>query len=194
MLIVQYVWRFLRSHKIDLSGRKSWCESNDSNFTAKAADVVSLYVAPPKKAILLCVDENPLTQALERAQGYLKLPNGRALTGQSHDYKRHGTTNVACGAWTCHRKCYRGTFKTPPRRVPQFHGRRHSSFSRPQASRHPRRFEHPREKRALAQGSSQCEISCHVDQRVLAQLGRGLALDLTWTIAERRFLHKPPTT
>jgi hypothetical protein len=31
---------------------------------------------------------------LERAQGYLKLPNGRALTGQSHDYKRHGTTTL----------------------------------------------------------------------------------------------------
>lgn len=32
--------------------------------------------------------------ALERAQGYLKLPNGRALTGQSHDYRRHGTTTL----------------------------------------------------------------------------------------------------
>jgi len=87
---VQYVWRFLRSSKIDLVARKSWCESNDPNFTAKAADVVGLYVAPPAKAIVLCVDEKPSIQALERAQGYLKLPNGRALTGQSHDYKRHG--------------------------------------------------------------------------------------------------------
>ena len=91
---VQYVWRFLRSHKIDLVVRKSWCESNDPNFTAKAADVVGLYVAPPAKAIVLCVDEKPSIQALERAQGYLKLPNGRALTGQSHDYKRHGTTTL----------------------------------------------------------------------------------------------------
>src|SRR5204863_8783885 len=91
---VQYVWRFLRSHKIDLAARKSWCESTDPNFTAKAADVVGLYVAPPAKAIVLCVDEKPSIQALERAQGYLKLPNGRALTGQSHDYKRHGTTTL----------------------------------------------------------------------------------------------------
>src|SRR6188472_2058016 len=91
---VQYVWRFLRSNKIDLVARKSWCESNDPNFTAKAADVVGLYVAPPSKAIVLCVDEKPSIQALERAQGYLKLPNGRALTGQSHDYKRHGTTTL----------------------------------------------------------------------------------------------------
>src|SRR5450432_197699 len=85
---------FLRSHKIDLAARKSWCESNDPNFTAKAADVVGLYVAPPEKAIVLCVDEKPSIQALERAQGYLKLPNGRALTGHSHDYKRHGTTTL----------------------------------------------------------------------------------------------------
>ena len=91
---VQYVWRFLRNNKIDLAARKSWCESNDPQFTAKAADVVGLYVAPPKKAIVLCVDEKPSIQALERAQGYLKLPNGRSLTGQSHDYKRHGTTTL----------------------------------------------------------------------------------------------------
>jgi len=91
---VQYVWRFLRNHKIDLAARKSWCESNDSDFAAKAADVVGLYVDPPGKAIVLCVDEKPSIQALERAQGYLKLPNGRALTGQSHDYKRHGTTTL----------------------------------------------------------------------------------------------------
>ena len=91
---VQYVWRFLREHKIDLAARKSWCESNDPKFAAKAADVVGLYIDPPAKAIVLCVDEKPSIQALERAQGYLKFPNGRALTGQSHDYKRHGTTTL----------------------------------------------------------------------------------------------------
>src|ERR1700751_900148 len=77
---VQYVWRFLREHKIDLATRKSWCESSDPAFAAKAADVVGLYVDPPAKAVVLCVDEKPSIQALERAQGYLKLPNGRALT------------------------------------------------------------------------------------------------------------------
>jgi hypothetical protein len=43
--------------------------------------VVGLYVAPPENAIVTCVDEKPSIQELERAQGYLKLPNGRALTG-----------------------------------------------------------------------------------------------------------------
>jgi len=74
--------------------RKSWCESNDPEFVAKAAEVVGLYMAPPENAVVICVDEKPSIQALERAQGYLKLPNGRALTGHSHDYKRHGTSTL----------------------------------------------------------------------------------------------------
>ncbi len=90
----QQVWRFLRDQRIDLDGKKSWCESDDAEFAAKAADVVGLYMAPPENAIVICVDEKPSIQALERAQGYLRLPNGRALCGHSHDYKRHGTTTL----------------------------------------------------------------------------------------------------
>jgi transposase len=90
----QYIWRFLRAQKIDLSGRKSWCESTDPEFVAKAAEIVGLYMAPPDNAVVLSVDEKPSIQALERAQGYLKLPSGRAMIGQSHDYKRHGTTTL----------------------------------------------------------------------------------------------------
>ena len=90
----QQVWRFLRDQRIDLDGKKSWCESDDAEFVAKAADIVGLYMAPPEDAIVLCVDEKPSIQALERAQGYLRLPNGRALCGQSHDYTRHGTTTL----------------------------------------------------------------------------------------------------
>jgi hypothetical protein len=73
----------------DVSG-----ESNDPAFVVKVADVVRLYVDPPAKAIVLCIDEKPSILALERAQGYLKLPNRRPLTDQSHDYKRHGTTTL----------------------------------------------------------------------------------------------------
>jgi transposase len=90
----QYIWRFLRAQKIDLSGRKSWCQSNDPEFVAKAADIVGLYMMPPDNAVVLSVDEKPSIQALERAQGYLKLPNGRSMIGQSHDYKRNGTTTL----------------------------------------------------------------------------------------------------
>ena len=90
----QYIWRFLRAQKIDLSGRKSWCQSTDPDFVAKAADIVGLYMSPLDNAVVLSVDEKPSIQALERAQGYLKLPNGRAMIGQSHDYKRNGTTTL----------------------------------------------------------------------------------------------------
>ena len=90
----QYVWRFLRAQKIDLAGRKTWCESKDPEFAAKAAEIVGLYLAPPAGALVLAVDEKPHIQALERVQGYLKLPNGRALGGQAHDYKRHGTSTL----------------------------------------------------------------------------------------------------
>ena len=51
-------------------------------------------MAPPENAIVLAIDKKPSIQALERSQGYLKLPNGRVMTGQSHDYKRHGTTTL----------------------------------------------------------------------------------------------------
>jgi len=99
----QYVWRFLRAQKIDLDGRKSWCVSHDPEFVAKSAEIVGLYLNPPEGALVLSVDEKPHIQALERAQGYLRLANGRTLTGRCHDYKRHGTTtlfaalNVATG-------------------------------------------------------------------------------------------------
>jgi transposase len=90
----QYIWRFLRAQKIDLAARKSWCVSSDPQFVAKSAEIVGLYLDPPHNAIVLSVDEKPSIQALERAQGYLRLPNGRALKGQTHEYKRHGTTTL----------------------------------------------------------------------------------------------------
>jgi hypothetical protein len=87
-------WRVLRRHRLSLERRRSWCVSTDPEFEGKAADVVGLYLAPPEYAVVLCVDEKPHIQALERAQGYLKLPDGRALAGFSHEYKRHGTTTL----------------------------------------------------------------------------------------------------
>jgi len=88
------VWRVLRSQRIHLQRRRSWCISTDPQFAPKAADIVGLYLHPPDNVVVLSVDEKPHIQALERAQGYLKLPNGRALRGVSHEYKRHGTTTL----------------------------------------------------------------------------------------------------
>ena len=88
------VWRILRRHGICLQRRRSWCISTDPEFGPKAADVVGLYLNPPKNALVLAVDEKPSIQALERAQGYLRLPDGKAVNGYSHCYKRHGTTTL----------------------------------------------------------------------------------------------------
>ncbi len=97
------VWRVLRQHRIQLARRRSWCVSTDPEFAPKAADIVGLYLNSPENALVISVDEKPHIQALERAQGYWKLPHGRALRGFSHAYKRHGTStlfaalNVATG-------------------------------------------------------------------------------------------------
>ncbi|MHC2274760.1 transposase [Bradyrhizobium diazoefficiens] len=189
---VQYVWRFLRSHKIDLVARKSWCESNDPNFTAKAADVVGLYVAPPAKAIVLCVDEKPSIQALERAQGYLKLPNGRALTGQSHDYKRHGTTTLFAALEVATGKII-ATHSKRRRRVEFL------DFMNSVTAAFPNRKLHVildnlnthKKERGLAQGPPQRAISFHADKCVMAQSGRSMVFHLAGAVAQRHLLHEP---
>lgn len=88
------IWRVLRRHQVSLARRRSWCISTDPHFAQKAADIVGLYLNPPDNAVVLAVDEKPHIQALERAQGWLRLPNGKALTGFSHEYTRHGTTTL----------------------------------------------------------------------------------------------------
>jgi transposase len=89
-----HVRRVLRRRGIQLQRPRSWCVSTDPEFTPKAADIIGLYLHPPDNALVLSVDEKPHTQALERAQGYLKVPGGRALRGFSHDDKRHGTSTL----------------------------------------------------------------------------------------------------
>ena len=88
------VWRFLRRQRISLARRRSWCVSTDPEFTAKAADVVGLYLAPPENAPALCVDEKPNIQALERGGGYVTSSDRRTIQGYESTYKRHGTLNL----------------------------------------------------------------------------------------------------
>ena len=88
------IWRFLRRQRISLARRRSWCVSTDPEFAAKAADVVGLYLAPPENALVLCVDEKPNIQALERRRGYVSSSDGRLVQGYESVYKRHGTLNL----------------------------------------------------------------------------------------------------
>ena len=67
--------------------------STDPAFVEKLTDVVGLYMNPPEKAVVLCVDEKSHIQALDRTQPGLPMKKGRCGT-LTHDYKRHGTTTL----------------------------------------------------------------------------------------------------
>jgi transposase len=88
------VWRILRKEGIQLRRHRSWCVSTDPEFSAKSADIIGLYLAPPQKALVLCVDEKPSIQALERSTGYVQTSSGKIVRGLKSTYKRHGTINL----------------------------------------------------------------------------------------------------
>ena len=67
--------------------------SQDPLFIDKVRDIVGLYLAPPDKALVLCVDEKAQIQALDRSQPLLPLRPGQ-VERRTHDYRRHGTTSL----------------------------------------------------------------------------------------------------
>lgn len=82
-----------RSHNLKPHRSKTFKLSRDPRFLDKLTDVVGLYLNPPDKAIVLCVDEKSQIQALNRTQPGLPLKKGRCGT-MTHDYKRNGTTTL----------------------------------------------------------------------------------------------------
>jgi len=83
----------LRSHNLKPHRSKTFKLSRDPRFLEKLTDVVGLYLNPPDRAIVLCVDEKSQIQALNRTQPGLPLKKGRCGT-MTHDYKRNGTTTL----------------------------------------------------------------------------------------------------
>jgi transposase len=85
---VQRIWdaHGLQPHRIE-----TFKLSKDKQFVEKLTDVVGVYLNPPDKAVVLCVDEKTQVQALDRTQPGLPIKKGRCGT-MTHDYKRHGTT------------------------------------------------------------------------------------------------------
>ncbi len=88
------VWRVLRKEGIQLRRHRSWCVSTDPQFAAKAADIIGLYLSPPQNALVICVDEKPSIQALERKTGYVQTSSGKIVRGLKSTYQRHGTINL----------------------------------------------------------------------------------------------------
>ena len=87
------VSRIWQSHGLKPHRTKAFKLSRDPKFLEKLTDVVGLYLNPPDKALILCVDEKSQIQALDRTQPGLPLKKGRCGT-MTHDYKRHGTTTL----------------------------------------------------------------------------------------------------
>jgi transposase len=87
---VQRIWHAhgLKPHLVE-----TFKISRDKNFATKVEDVVGLYLNPPDRALVLCVDEKSQIQALDRTQPGLPMKKGRAGT-MTHDYKRNGTTTL----------------------------------------------------------------------------------------------------
>ncbi len=87
---VQRIWRAfgLQPHR---SG--TFKLSTDPLFVEKVRDVVGLYMAPPSRAVVLCVDEKSQIQALDRSQPLLPMRPGQ-IERRTHDYTRHGTTSL----------------------------------------------------------------------------------------------------
>jgi transposase len=85
--------RIWQSHQIKPHRTKGFKMSRDPKCLEKLTDVVGLYLNPPEKAMVLCVDEKSQIQALDRTQPGLPLKKGRCGT-MTHDYKRNGTTTL----------------------------------------------------------------------------------------------------
>jgi len=87
---VQRIWD---AHGLQPHRLRQFKLSRDPQFVEKLTDVVGLYLNPPDKALVVCVDEKSQIQALDRSQPGLPMKKGRCGT-MTHDYKRHGTTTL----------------------------------------------------------------------------------------------------
>lgn len=87
---VSRIWRAfaLQPHRAE-----TFQLSKDPLFIEKVRDIVGLYLHPPEKALVLCVDEKTQIQALDRSQPLLPMRPGQAER-RTHDYVRHGTTSL----------------------------------------------------------------------------------------------------
>jgi transposase len=87
------VSRLWQLHNLKPHLHRTFKLSRDPQFLEKLTDVVGLYLNPPQKAVVICLDEKSQIQALDRTQPGLPLKRGRCGT-YTHDYKRNGTTTL----------------------------------------------------------------------------------------------------
>jgi transposase len=90
------VHRIWRAFSLQPHRTETFKLSTDPQFVEKVRDIVGLYIDPPEKALVICVDEKSQIQALDRTQPMLPMRPGQ-IERRTHDYERHGTTTLFAG-------------------------------------------------------------------------------------------------
>ena len=194
-LSVSTVHRIWRAFSLQPHRSETFKLSTDPLFVEKVRDIVGLYLDPPDRALVLCVDEKSQIQALDRTQPLLPMRPGQAER-RTHDYKRHGTTSLFAAldvkAGTIIGKCmprhradeFRRFLDTVEQNVPgrSRHPRRHGQCVEPQDQADPR----------LVRQAIPLARPLHADLVVLDQPGRALlrAPDRTADQARRAPVHQ----
>ena len=172
--IVHRIWQAhgLQPHRVE-----TFKLSQDPNVVAKLRDVIGVYLHPPAKALVFCVDEKPQVQALDRTAPVFPLRPGIPAR-QTHDYIRHGTTNLFAALnvldGTVLARC------APRKRHTEFPGVLEATPRiGPQTPRDPPgpgqlRYAHAPEGGGLVYGASAVPPPFRPDERVVAQSDRAL--------------------
>jgi transposase len=148
--------------------------SKDPQFVEKVRDIVGLYMHPPERAIVLCVDEKSQVQALNRTQPILPMAPG-VPARQSHDYERHGVTSlfaamdVASGVTISN--CYRRHRHQEFLRFLNDVGRQSSSRARRPSGNGQLRHPQGEQSARLAHAAPPISRTLHADQRKLVKPG-----------------------
>src|SRR5262252_2018000 len=95
-LSVSSVHRIWNAFSLAPHRSKTFKLSTDPQFVEKVRDIVGLYLDPPERALVLCIDEKSQIQALDRTQPLLPMRPGQ-IERRTHDYERHGTTTLFAG-------------------------------------------------------------------------------------------------
>ena len=190
------IWRIWGAFGLQPHRSETFKLSGDPHFVDKVRDIVGLYLSPPDRALVLCVDEKSQIQALDRTQPVLPMLPGMPER-RTHDYKRHGTTSlfaaldVATGRVIG--KCYR-----------RHRAREFLDFLKEIDAQVPEGLDihivmdnlrHPQDRggQGLAGAASALARPLYADVGVVDQSGRTLVrrVDAQATAARRAHLHPP---
>ena len=168
------VYRIWKAHRLQPHRVENFKFSRDPKFADKVRDIVGLYMNPPDKALVLCVDEKSQIQALDRTRPILPLRPG-IPERQTHDYKRYGTTTLFAALNLVDGPCDRrvsapasspGVSQVPPQDRPQRPRRARGSYRTGQL-----RNAQSRGGAQLAGRPPALPVALHADRRVMAQSG-----------------------